>query len=321
MNNVFARKNFLIKDIKLKLIYDNMDSSYVWKPLESKKIKAAYAKDLLFEAPKFTRPLLVASFVASVDGKINFNDIRNGTLIAKNNSLDQGGALADFWIMNMLRSVADAVIIGSGTLRDEQNITGHIFDKDLESARVTMGKNPLPLNIIVSIKGRTIPYDHKIFKHDIPLMILTSKDGLEYVRYYIEKEYYEISAYGSLEEIMADSDNIKTLYENNKDKVCIVSTGVGSTIDNVMFMQILKIIGVNIASVEASNYTHSLIKDKMLDEIFLNYSGIYVGGNAMSIAQASESFSSVAPPHLSILSLHLHSSYFMYTRQKFIYNT
>ncbi|MDR2008617.1 MAG: dihydrofolate reductase family protein [Alphaproteobacteria bacterium] len=314
----FPRKTFDADDIKLNNIYSNLKASHKNNLLKSSKIKEVYG-DLLFEDSHTHRPLLHASFVCSMDGKINFNNQPNGSLIAKNNAKDPNGGLADFWVMNMLRATADGVIIGSGTLRDEPNITAHIFDKDLENDRLAAGKPAIPLNIIVSRSGKTIPFEHSIFKNPLPLMLITTESGAKYAKYYAQVDTFEIGGYKSIDDVEYHQETIINLYKENQQKLVILSCGEGE-INNQIAMKILKILGLNYVSVEASHYTHSLIKEKMLDEIFLNYSGIYIGGNAMGIANTDEAFTSNNFPHMEMLSIHLHSPFFMYSRQRFVYD-
>ncbi|MDR0484493.1 MAG: dihydrofolate reductase family protein [Alphaproteobacteria bacterium] len=314
----FPRKIFESKDIKLENIYSNIDKSYKNNLLNSPKIQDIYGSLLFKDSPE-DRPFLHACFVSSIDGKINFNDKPNGTLIAKNNTKDQNGGLADFWIMNMLRAVSDGVIIGSGTLRDEPNITAHIFDKDLEDIRIAQGKPAIPLNIIVSNSCKTIPFEHHIFKSNIPLMLITSNTGAKYAKYYSILEVAEIRGYNTVADVENNQEKIISFYKENQGKLMIINCGE-KEINNQIAMKILRILGINYISVEASHYTHALIKEKMCDEIFINYSGIYIGGNAMGIANTAEAFTSENFPYMEMLSIHMHSPFFMYTRQRFVYD-
>ncbi len=316
---IYPRKNLDSKEIKLKNIYSNLDVDFNIKTLDSKKIKEIYG-DVFFPKISNDKPYLYASFVSSIDGKITFKDIPNGTLISKNNKKDPKGGLADFWIMNMLRSLSDAIFIGSGTLRDEANATGHIFDEELEKDRIKAGLPAVPINIIVSKTARTIPFDHKIFNSKIPLILITSQEGARYAKYYSQVDTYELKTYSTIEKIEDHKKEILDDYKNNKDKLIIISTYLKDDIDNKIIMKTLKILGLNYISVEASYYTHALIKEKLCDEIFLNYSGIYIGGNAIGIANTDDPFSSYDFPHMEMLSIHIHSPFFMYTRQKFIYD-
>ena len=318
MSMIYPRKIFNSQDIKLQNIYNNISSDYIYKTLDSQKIQDVYG-DVCFKEASKHKPYLYSSFVSSIDGKINFSDIPNGTLIAKNNQKDPNGGLADFWVMNMLRSLSDAIIIGSGTLRDEPNAIGHIFDEELEQDRIKAGKSAIPLNIIVSQSARTIPFNHKIFTSNIPLMLITSQSGSKYAQYYSEISTYELPIYNTVEEIESNKNEIISNYNQNKDKLVIIATNNAEEIDNFVAMKVLRILGFNYISVEASYYTHALIKDKMLDEIFLNYSGIYIGGNSMGIAHNDEPFKSFNFPHVEMLSINMYSPFFMYTRQRFVY--
>ena len=110
-----------------------------------------------------------------------------GPIIAKNNYLDPDGALADFWMLNALRTYSDGIIIGAKTLQTEVNATSHIFDKDLAKERVeVLGKTPHPWNIVVSFDATDIPFEHIIFDVDpeekLNVAIATSPQGAEYVK-------------------------------------------------------------------------------------------------------------------------------------------
>ena len=63
------------------------------------------------------RPYTFSSIVLSSDGKMAYQDNPSGPLVAKNNFLDPDGSLGDFWVLNVLRSYADGIIVGANTLR------------------------------------------------------------------------------------------------------------------------------------------------------------------------------------------------------------
>lgn len=306
------KKDFTPHNLKLTSLYENIPSNYNYIPLNSAKIRAIYGSSLLLPPLKNNRPLVVSSFVESIDGKITYKDSNGGTLIANSNFKDKNGGLADFWLMNMLRAVADAVIIGSSMLHECVDSVAHIYDPDLEKDRVNNNKPILPMNILPTLSGHSIDYNNKIFQQeDLSLLIVSTKQGISYVKEHLTCPYIEI--------IPNDLHNLNYTVKNTIGKVLVVGVG-DKLIDNHSFFKILKKMGINLISVEASYYFHNLLKDKLVDEIFLNYSGIYLGGNHTGIAEMAEGFSVNSHPHCKILSLKMHSPYFIYTRQAFEYD-
>lgn len=306
------KKIFPIDDIKLTSIYEDIPSNYNYLPLSSTKIQAVYGSSLLLPPLNSNRPLVVSSFVESIDGKITYKNSNGGTLIANSNFKDKKGGLADFWLMNMLRAVSDAVIIGSSMLHECIDSVAHIYDNDLEKDRLINNKPAMPMNILPTLTGQSIDYSNKIFQQeDLSLLIVSTKQGIKHVKKHLLCPYIEI--------IADDLDNLNYTVANTIGKVLIVGVGE-KLIDNHLFLKILKKMGINLISVEASYYFHNLLQDKLVDEIFLNYSGIYLGGEHIGIAEKAKGFSVNNHPHCRILSLKMHSPYFIYTRQKFEYN-
>jgi riboflavin biosynthesis pyrimidine reductase len=70
------------------------------------RLREAYGGDLGFE-----RPRLVANFVSTIDGVAAIPDL------AQSNKLIADASESDRFLMGLLRACADAVVIGSGTLR------------------------------------------------------------------------------------------------------------------------------------------------------------------------------------------------------------
>ena len=72
--------------------------------------------------------------------------------------------------------------------------------------------------------------------------------------------------------------------------------------------------------VETPSYMHYLVSQKMMDELFFNYSCIYVGGQALTIGKFGKEFGSKDHPHTRMLSIHSHSDHFFYFRHKLLYD-
>lgn len=101
------------------------------------------------------RPWVVANFVESLDGVISYDEpgkLGGGPISGENET--------DHFVMGLLRSLADAVIFGSGALRGD---SGHVrvpafvypaLAREYADLRVRLGlREPLPLNVIVSASG------------------------------------------------------------------------------------------------------------------------------------------------------------------------
>ena len=110
------------------------------------------------------RPYLVVNFVASADGKATFEG-RSGKL----------GGDADSALFHRLRTQADAVLVGSGTLRAERY--GRIVrDPELRAAREAEGLAPDPLACVVS-RSLSLPVDIPLFQDpEQRTIVITSSD-------------------------------------------------------------------------------------------------------------------------------------------------
>ncbi len=110
------------------------------------------------------RPYVVVNFVASADGKATFEG-RSGKL----------GGDADSALFHRLRTQADAVLVGSGTLRAERY--GRLVrDPELRAAREAEGLAPDPLACVVS-RSLSLPLDIPLFQDPEQRMIVfTSSD-------------------------------------------------------------------------------------------------------------------------------------------------
>jgi 5-amino-6-(5-phosphoribosylamino)uracil reductase len=100
------------------------------------------------------RPYVIGNFVTTLDGVASLSDsgVAGGSPISGSNPHDQ-------MVMGMLRSVADTVIVGAGTLRSVPN---HLWTAEYicptlsgsyRQMRIASGKKVSPLNVIVTARG------------------------------------------------------------------------------------------------------------------------------------------------------------------------
>jgi riboflavin biosynthesis pyrimidine reductase len=83
------------------------------KPALPQKLRELYDGDLHFRRSPAARPFVLANFVSTLDGVVSYKvkGKSGGSTISGSNP-------ADRFIMGLLRATADAVMVGSGTLRD-----------------------------------------------------------------------------------------------------------------------------------------------------------------------------------------------------------
>lgn len=307
---------FDVERLHVERIYASKDLKHAQvETMTCDKIKKIYG-DLKFFEMHEDRPCTYTSLVTSLDGKIAFTDAPQGPLIAKLNRYDPAGADTDWFILNMLRAVSDGIFIGAGTMSAEADFTGHVFDQDMEDMRIENGKNPVPWNIITSLDGTDIPFEHLMFHTpELPLMISTSVEGLKVVKEKIQNDYFAVSV-SSKEEV---TDALISDLKAQEGKVLVIATGDKAP-DSKVALYLLKKFGIDRLLVETPSYMHYLVSQKMMDELFFNYSCIYVGGQALSIGKFGKEFGSKDHPHTKMLSIHAHSDHFFYLRHKLIYD-
>ncbi len=124
------------------------------------------------------RPYVISNFVSTLDGVVSLNTpgYTGGAPIS-------GYSVHDHVVMGILRALADAVIVGAGTLRGSQHhlwTAEHIYPPlaepyaELRSAR---GEPPEPLNVVVTASG-ALDLELPVFQSGcVPVLIVTSERG------------------------------------------------------------------------------------------------------------------------------------------------
>src|SRR6185437_15847976 len=135
-----------------------------------------YGGDLSF--PEGRRPYVIGNFVQTMDGVVSFS------MPGRSGGQEIGGGSAeDRFVMGLLRSRADAILIGSGTLHGDP---GHVRTpefiysevKDLyASFRKAMGKSRLPLNVILTASGRIDLQEPTFHTEGWKAVIITTDKG------------------------------------------------------------------------------------------------------------------------------------------------
>lgn len=124
------------------------------------------------------RVYVYSNFVLSHDGRISFNQPGHygGGDVA-------GGCPHDMWLMALLRSRADAVMVGDNTLYLEpEHVWTHQYMFPAESGRLhelrlAEGRSRFPLQVFLSLTG-AINWDGAVFSSpDLHVVIATTREG------------------------------------------------------------------------------------------------------------------------------------------------
>src|SRR6266566_2973972 len=126
------------------------------------------------------RPFVLGNFVTTLDGVVTLNEPGHAS----------GGDISGFnrhdqLVMGLLRAVADAVIVGAGTLRSvpPHRWTAQFISPALAGAyqqlRTSMDKPAPPLNVIVTAHGE-VNLDLPVFQSgEVPVLIVTTTQGMQ----------------------------------------------------------------------------------------------------------------------------------------------
>ena len=308
--------DFIADDIKINQIFRSKELEDLNKtPVKSEKIRKVYGDDLKFPETYPDRPYIFSSFVISIDGRLAYHDEPSAFYVAAKNEMAGNGKDTDFWILNALRAVCDASLIGGNSLGTDDEYAMYCMDKDIAKDRVAAGLPEFPLNIVVSLDATDVPMEHQLLKNKkIPTMLTTSPKGLEYLKENFQGEISVVTQSDSIEDIKTCVDKA------GKGILPVLITGENGSTDTKALMKILREIGIGYLLIESPGYGHHLTKVGMMDEFFLNKSGVYIGGgDTMVLGKADKGFLSDSHPHMKALSIHYYNEFFMYFRYKFDY--
>ena len=129
---------------------------------------AAELADLLAEVggERPGRPYVIVNFVSSIDGRATFHG-RSGAL----------GDEADMAMFHGLRELADAILVGTGTLRIEHY--GRLLSKpERRERRVAAGRAPEPIACTVTRKG-DVPTDVPLFAEPEARVVVYSSHDVD----------------------------------------------------------------------------------------------------------------------------------------------
>jgi riboflavin biosynthesis pyrimidine reductase len=129
------------------------------------------------------RPYVISNFVSSLDGVVSLD--APGRAIG---DVISGSKEQDSIIMGLLRAAADVVMVGAGSLRaSPQHVwtPAHIYPPYADAYKVLrdrMGKQPSPLNVIVTARGN-VDLSLPLFQSGkVPVLIVTTAKGERRIR-------------------------------------------------------------------------------------------------------------------------------------------
>jgi len=139
------------------------------------ELEALYGPFRLTSRPE--RPLVLGNFVTTLDGVVALDRSGRG-----GGSLISGSNEHDRLLMGLLRAVADAVVVGAGTLR---SVPRHLWTPEYiyppfaaayRQLRAALSKPEPPLNVIVTARGEIDP-DARVLAGQVPVLIVTTAAG------------------------------------------------------------------------------------------------------------------------------------------------
>jgi riboflavin biosynthesis pyrimidine reductase len=126
------------------------------------------------------RPFVPGNFVTTLDGVVALNEPGHAG----------GGDISGFnWqdqlVMGLLRAIADAVVVGAGTLRSvpqHQWTAQYIYPPQApayQQLRTSLGKPGPPLNVIVTARGEVDLHLPVFQSGEVPVLLVTTTHGAE----------------------------------------------------------------------------------------------------------------------------------------------
>ena len=158
------------------------------------------------------------------------------------------------------------------------------------------------MNIVASIDGRDVPFEHPIFTGILPRpLVITSRQGADYI---LKHSGWDAELVSEPRDLAACGSHIQIIAKGEERP------------DTKALMRLLRDSGLEYVSVEAPGYIWNLIRENLLDEYLLNYSGVMAGGS--NIVGGWAGYTVENHPHAALLSVGYHKG-FLFTRQKLVY--
>lgn len=285
----------MISHFKL-LLHNPILASYNNQLITSKLINQVLGYQ--FSLPEITKqPFIFGCFALSIDGKLCYMDNPSGFNIAScNKTASELERKADLDYLMLARTISDAVIIGTNSLNLEYgHYTTSITNPILALERVNLNKSSSPLAIIMCRNLDNINFSWRLFSDDeFEVIICCTKANID---------------------LRHLPSNYKQLQLNSFDRQNLTKKNIITGVNLSELLITLKQNDFNIILNESPYIHHLLLENKLLNELWLNYSNVYIGGNATSLGGDLAPFSSINHPETTLLTIHSLGYNFIYTRQ------
>ena len=195
--------------------------------------------------PHVDRPWLLLNMITSIDGSTHISGTSGGL-----------GGPADQKVLSTLRSFADVILVGSGTVHAENYRTPYVPDGESGKRRIERGQDQTPRLAVISGSGNLDP--------EIPMF---DQEGLN----------------GEKPLIYTSENGNKNLPESFEEKAEVVTLGVGS-VDLSFVLTDLFRRGAKIVLAEGGpSLNYQLVETQLVDELCLTISPLLVGGESSGI--------------------------------------
>ncbi len=165
-----------------------------------------YGADLAIEL-RPDRPTIVSNFVSTLDGVVAFD--ASGHSGGREVS---GGFTPDRFLMGLLRAMADAVLVGAGTVRSGSRhvwTPGHVHPPSTAAFaawRRQLGlRQPQPTTVIVTASGQIDPEHPGLNATDVPVVLVTTTDGAARLRGHALPPTAEVLAAGDARRVSQEA--------------------------------------------------------------------------------------------------------------------
>lgn len=289
------------------------------------KVKEVYGP-LVFPAPGDDRPYITGCLVLSMDGRLGYEGSPSSRTLTSSNVLDLSGGLTDLWTLNLVRTYADAILFGSTTLQDEGEFTGHVYDPDLQAFRNSHRERfaPTPWNVIVTRTPEGLPWQHPMLTTPhIPVLLVIPEDKQHQLHTCPGGRFcYGVidgKVHGSEREKLGQLLHDQEVEEGQVDpRHLVVTLPADNFADLKLLMPLLRKLGIQQMSVESPYWIWRFMEEKVLDEFFLTYTGVFAGGK--SVPGREVGFMPEDRPLMELASLHLTDGTVLYSRQVLRYS-
>jgi riboflavin biosynthesis pyrimidine reductase len=235
--------------------------------------------------PPADRPFTYVNFVMSHDGRVSFNTPGHlgGGDVSRRDDHDR-------WLMGLLRSRADAVLVGGSSIAAAGN---HVWTPQAvapddagawAALRESEKRDPAPLLVVLTRSGDVPDHAPALDNPDLSVLVATTSTGVERSR-----------------QTLGDRQWVRYL-------------DTGNDLDQAEVLRRLRHeYGVRHLLVEGGPQIYgALLRDKLIDDAFVTLSPLMIGETDEQRRPSlleGVAFGHDDPPALRLLSLHRHGSY------------